>query len=210
MIVPFRVNDGDWRVAKTIKDEYRFPFFDRGDGRTFEYIRRQSFDRDFPPNQNVMDAVRTVGGIAYLVERGAWEDQGFGIYEQENVYSSIPAMRVEGASINYTLQLKRATIGDAMEHGFPYSVNFELAELNFTCSADIVYEYFANTKPQPILKPRLELVFEAMYSIGGLPPEQGRVAAEDSDVSLYKGRIYCRRTPYVTITPRKAVPMPPP
>lgn len=206
---PFRVDDGNWKIAKTIKDGFRFPFFDRGDGRTFEYIRRQSFDRNFPPNQNVMDAVQTIGGIAYLVERGDWEDQGFGIYEQENVYTSIPATRSEGASINYTLQLKRATIGDAMDHGFFYNVNFELAELTFTCSAEIVYEYFASTRPQPILKPRLELVFEAMYSIGGLPPTSGRVAAEDSEVTLYKGRIYQRRTPYVTITPRKPVPTPP-
>lgn len=204
-MTPWRVNDGNWVNPLVVKDGYRFPFSDRGDTGSFEYVQVEHFDKSLLPRRASMTAIRTGYGTAYLTEVGDLEDQGDGIFEQQCVFSSVPNTRVEGASLNYTLQLKRATIGDAQEHGFLYPVNFELAELTFTVSAEIQYEYFAFIRPQPLLKPRLALVFEAMYSIGGLPPSAGRVAAEDSEVTLYKGKIYCRRTPFVIITPKKAV-----
>lgn len=205
MSAPWRVDDGNWSNGLLVKTSYRWPFADRGDATSFEYVTTERVDKSQLPRRQSMDARLTGYGVAYLTEIGDLEDSGDGVWEQQCVYSSVPENRIEGASINYTLQLWRATIGDAQENGFFYNVNFELAELTFTVSAEIVYEYFANTRPQPLLKPRVALVFERLYSFGSVPPGVSRVVAEDSEVTLYKGKIYCRRTPVVIITAGRTV-----
>lgn len=196
---PWRVNDGNWNIGLLVKDGYRWPFADRGDSQSFEYTTTERVDKSQLPRRTSMSARATGYGVAYLTEIGDLEDTGDGVWEQQCTYSSVPVKRIEGASINYTLQLWRATIGDAQEHGFFYNVNFELAELTFTYSAEIEYEYFAFNRPLALLKPRVALIFERMWYIGSVPPTQSRVVAEDSEVTLYKGKIYCRRTPYITI-----------
>lgn len=201
-MVPFRVNDGDFTIPLVIKDGYSFPFFDRGDPVSFEYRKTEHFDKgSIPRRPNVMDAIKTAFGAAYLVELGDLDDQGDGIFEQQSTWASIPATRTESGTICYTAQYTQAS-RDGQGGNF-YPVNFDIAEVTFPITADILFEYFANTKPEPFIKSRLISIFSLVYSIGGPPPPQGRTVAEDSDVTLYKGRIYCRRTPLVQVPTTK-------
>lgn len=206
MIVPWRVNDGNFLQPLLISDNAEtYPFFERGDPTAFEKTFRYSMDRSVFLDKPLMDPINTIRGTIYLVAKGDREDVGNGLIEQDLNYASVPATRTEPASVAFTRQWWRAATGGTQEHGYVYDVNYEIAEQTFTMSGEIVYEYFRDEIPAPLIHPRAFLLWETLQSIGGTPSRSGRIVAEDSVVSIYKGRIYERATPYVKIQPTAPV-----
>lgn len=190
MSVPKTVNDGDFtKQALCGTPEYCFPFYDRGDDVSFEWISRWRCDARSYARLPLMTRYITPKGSAYLVNEGDPRDVGNGLLETKRTWASLPVTRIEGSSISYSFQFYRISAG-LMDAGTP-----EIAEFPSTVSCDVKFEYFL-TKPQPLIAPRIGLVFNNLQFLGGYGALQNgrQYPAQDSDVDIYKGRIYVRKT----------------
>lgn len=202
MSVPTIINDGDWDSLATPLEgmSYDFPFSDKGDFTTFKALVpfKQNIEAYRP--RALMTARDFTLGRAYLTKLGSPRNTSCGIFEWEDTYSSVPVARSEYGTFNYTMQWWRA-IADANVNPdkYFYDVNYDIEEQTFTVPCEWRYEYFANAVPDPLIKPRVFLLFGFLQTIGGTPAPSGLIIAEDSAVSIYEGQIYERRTAYARI-----------
>ncbi|MFA7301865.1 MAG: hypothetical protein WC069_06165 [Candidatus Shapirobacteria bacterium] len=169
----FRVDDGKWDTLLELGYDIVYPFLDRGDYASFEYVVRYEQDkRAFRPLPG-MSARTFPLGIGYFVEQGPITDKGFGICEFTRTFASIPFTRTEGESVSFSITID-TVVG-------PAAIRNELTVL---ATADVRYEYFLS-KPEPIYAPRV-------YSGNTTLPTL--MIVQDSEVGIYKGRIYYRKS----------------
>ena len=206
MPVPNFINDGDWGLRIPMNVDFEFPFSDKGDNTTFRAAVKFRMDKGAYRPAAQMSVFNFTLGQAYLTRLGSQSDLGCNICEFTDTYSSVPATRTEYGTYAYTQQWWTA-IGDSGvdPDKYFYTVNFDIEEQTFTVAADVVYEYFPNTPPPPLIKPRVFLLFGFLQTIGGTPTIGQRIIAEDSTVEIYEGKIFCRRTIYART--RQATPV---
>ncbi len=174
MSIPYRVDDGDQKPILEYLADIIYPFSERGDYESFEYIIHCEQDKDAFRPMSGMTARNFPLGRAYFVEQGPINDVGFGKIEFTRTFASIPKERIEGESVSWTLTIFTPT--------GPTSVRTDFAAL---ATADVKYEYFT-TKPNPIFAPR--------YYFSVAVPRN--IIVQDSEVGIYKGKIYYRKTYY--------------
>lgn len=182
-MAPFRVDDGNFNIPLIVKSGYRFPFSERGDTYSFEYVIRQRFDKSVIRRSPSMTPLTTALGVAYLVSVGDLEDDGDGLFAQELVYACVPSTRTESAGMVYSQQIRSG---------------FTAYNLTFPTSVEVVYDYGIGIL-EKIVAPRYFVGGQLLYR-GDRPPALiGKIPVEDSEVTLYKGNIYQRKTCYFQI-----------
>lgn len=207
MKTPTVIDDGGnslgWGTISPYSVTYEFPFAKVGDGYTFNARQRYKIDKNSYRPRPVMTAQGFNLGLAYLTELGTPNDIGCGIYDVEDTFQAVPIARYEYGSYNYTQQWY-ATIGNTGVDPtkYFYDVTWDLTEQSFTVAASFYYEYFLNSKPEPLLKSRAFMLFQRLVFINAQPPNGGSsIIADDSTITIYGGTIYQRKTPYINITP---------
>jgi hypothetical protein len=188
---PWRVDDGNHDILLETGRDLRFPFTERGDGDSFEYIIKYKQDKVAFRKLPLMTAMDFPLGKAYFVNQGDPTDDGFGQYEFTRTFASLPNTRTEGETVAWTLSIV-TIVG-------PLSTQDNFAAV---ATADVVYEYFLNVKPDTIRAQR--------FYISGYLPE--RLLIQDSEVSIYKGKIFQRKSYYANVSEisfRPPIPTPP-
>lgn len=189
MSVPNRIDDGNWNLLIPMQGGgYEFPFSDKGDNDTFKTTVKYRQDKNAYRPRATMTKLRFTLGDAYLTRLGKPSDIGSNLYEWEDTFSSLPVTRTEYGSLVYNRQFYR------FSNGAP-----EIAENSYPVPIAFVYEYFLNVPPNPFIAPRVYEVFGQLGYIGNLPTTNGLLVAEDSVVSIYEGKIFERKTPYVKL-----------
>lgn len=198
MAIPRQINDGNWNIPAIQGIEYSFPFSDKGDGSTFKAQCLKYADKNSYRALAPMSTMQFPYGLGYLTKLGETRDIGSGIYEFTDEYSSLPINRTEFGNFAFTSQwFKGATESGVDPNKYFYEVSFDLEEQTFTVPCQYLYEYFLFQQPQPILKQRAYLLFGQMFEIQG-GTFNGLICAEDSQIKIYGGKIYERRTPFVS------------
>lgn len=207
MPVPSIISDNGsgnlgWNVIQPYSQEPDFPFSDKGDNTSFDMYQRYKIDKTaYRPRASMSTAAFTFG-TAYLTKLGRPRDIGNGIYDVEDKFSSLPANRTEYGSFPFTQQWYDTIVNtNADPTKYFYDVTWDTTEQTFTVKAEIDYEYFLFTPPAPLIKSRVFFIFSRLFYLQGLPQVGTREIAEDSNVSIYAGKIFCRRTPYVLLQP---------
>lgn len=201
MAVPNFIDDGHWDLLQRSEGgDIEFPFSDRGDNVTWkQQIHYKQLRESYRPRA-AMTRIQCDLGFGYLTKLGSLSDCGGGLVEWKDTFSAVPNKRIEPGSFSYTYQWWRGVSEANVDPSkYFYNVNFDIEEQTFTVYCEYEYEYFINTAPQPLIKPRVFLLFGFLQSIGGTPVLGNRLVAEDSAVSIYEGKIYERRTPYVKV-----------
>lgn len=209
MSIPSVINDGNWNTIAggEMAGDYQFPFAGRGETNpAFKAVLKYRQDKSaYLPRPIMSTFLQFTLGRGYLTKLGNPRDVGCGVFEYEDTFSSLPETRYEPGSFPYTRQWWKAIADvDVDPSKYFYTVNYDVEEQTFTVKARVVYEYFLNSEPAPLIKPRVFLLFGILNSIGGTPPETDPsgntfIVAEDSQVTIYEGRIYERRTIQVQI-----------
>lgn len=202
MPVPSQIDDGNWKTRQPMSTDYSIPFSDVGDNDTFKAkvtYRQDKLSYRALPSMSVLS---TPYGPAYLTKAGDTKDIGCGLYEFVDQFSSVPVKRTEYGSFTYTLQFYESVGESNVDPSkYFYTVTFDLEEQTFSTPCEIVYEYSINSPLTPLLKPRLIMLFGRLYFVGGIPLRGTKQVAEDSQVKIYEGRIFERRTIYVNVNP---------
>ncbi len=210
MSVPWQVSDGDFSVLTQIgTPTWVLPFQDKGDTQSFElHAKYRIAASNYAPLRNPrilsggtvekptfteqMQQRATARGIAYLVSESETSDVGGGILELTRIYASIPVIRFEGASIPFSLQFLYVSAG-LDDAGTP-----TIAEFPLTFSGRYKYEY-SLSQPQVLFAPRLAIVNGEIKSVGVYADASptAEFAAADSEIGIYKGGIFYRKTALV-------------
>lgn len=200
MGVPSQINDGNWSARAYESIEYRFPFSEKGDNTSFRAICKCRMDKNAYRPLAPMSAQSLSLGTGFLVKAGEPRDIGCGLYEFQDEFCNVPITRYEYGTFTQTLQVYAAIADTGVDPAkYFYSVTFDLEEQTFTVPATFKYEYFQNTPPVPLLKSRLFMLFGRLYQINGTPANGQQIVIEDSQIDIYGGMIYERRTPYGTV-----------
>lgn len=201
MSVPNEINDGNWSALQRSEGgSITFPFSDRGDNATWQQQLHYKIDRPAYRPRPTMSRVQGDLGVGYLTKLGDVRDTSCGLVEWEDTISALPAKRTESGAFAYTYQWWRATTGDNVDPSkYFYNVNFDIEEQTFTVDADYTFEYFLFKKPQPLIKPRVFLLYDKLMQIGGTPVLGNQLVAEDSQVTIWEAQIYERKTPFVKV-----------
>lgn len=198
--MPKEINDGDWTALQRSEGgSITFPFSDKGDNVSWQQQLHYKIDRQSYRPRAKMTQVQGDLGQGYLTKLGDIRDTSCGLVEWEDTISALPVTRIESGTFPYTYQWWRAASETNVNPSkYFYNVTFDIEEQTFTVDADYVFEYFL-LKPQPLIKPRVFLRFGVLLQIGGTPILGSRLVAEDSQVSIWQGGIYERRTPFVKV-----------
>lgn len=201
MAVPNFIDDGNWSLLQRSEGgDIEFPFSEVGDNETWKQNLHYKIHRSAYRPRKSMTKVQGDLGFGYLTKLGDLSDCGCGLVEWKDRICSLPSSRIEPGTFSYTLQWWRVTAETNVDPSkYFYDTNFDIEEQTFTVSADVQYEYFLNIQPPPLIKPRVFLLFGFLQTIGGTPILGNRLVAEDSQVSIYEGRIFERRTVYVKV-----------
>lgn len=202
MAVAAYFDDGTYSLLGTQgNDQFKLPFFDRGDAVSFEMVRtyRIAWNKYIIPK--IMERFSTQLGFAFRVESSDPRSVGNGILEYQDTFASVPATRSEATSMNYGFQFLRSQTSFSQGFGSDAGdvVEPEVWELPLTVTATVVYEYSINPLP-PLIAPRVAVFNGLVVKYGGwgvLPAGQPFLGA-DSELTLYKGHIYQRRSLYIT------------
>lgn len=210
--VPNVIDDGgvsgNWNVLDSYDYAPSFPFSDKGDNQSFTIAQRYKIDKNAYRPRATMSATQFPQGLAYLTKLGTPRDTGCGIYDVEDIFSSVPVTRTEYGSYCYQQQWYDTVANtDVDPSKYFYNVTYDIAEQSFTVSGEYLYEYFINTAPVTLRKPRVYFIFGRLYydAAGGKPYTGTKIIADDSAVTIYAGRIFERKTPYVLINTGTAV-----
>lgn len=205
MSVPTQINDGDWTQRTPQSIEYDFPFSEVGDNQTFKARATYRMDKTaYRPLASMSIANLPNFGIAYLTKLGETKDIGCGLYEFVDEFSSVPVTRIEYGSFTFTSQWWEATTASNVDPDkYFYDVTIDIEEQTFTIPAYYKYEYFLNVAPDPLLKSRIFLLFGKPFFIGSLPAYGRDIIADDSQVKIYAGKIFERKTPFVNLNYNK-------
>jgi len=199
MSVPSYINDGNYNVEQQVGcDEWQRPFSAVGDQRSFEVHRTYRVSEPKYKAMRPMTRIKTREGFAYLVEESEASNIGLGILEFKRVFASVPQSRKEGTTIANTVQFLSTSVSYDWTTPPPEP---SVTEITGTTAGIAKYEYFLGL-PEPLIAPRVAVLFGSVVQFGDWGNLQiGRYyPAEDSEVGIYKGGIYFRRTIYVKFT----------
>jgi len=200
MAVPIIVDDGDFDIPQQNgADEFSLPFFAQGDGLSWEVKRKMRVASASYVRPLLMRKVKTQFGDAYLVDVTDPSDVGNALVEWTETLASLPEPRTEGGSIAYSVQFLST---QAVYNFEDAPAAPEVSEFGLTMACQFVFEYFIGLPP-PLISPRVSVVNGTIFKVGDFGTFRAgeRVIAEDSEVGIYKGGIYYRKTPYI-IFPR--------
>jgi len=199
MPVPSTVSDGVFTIPQQNgPDKYRLPFLDKGDSRSFEIIRKMRVAADSFTAPKLMSKIRWDGKYAYLVEMTDPQIVEPDLLEYELTYACVPFTRNEGTSTTFTIQYP--SFGASYDWSTP-PPEPTITEIPLPMTGRAVYEYFIGAPPT-LLAPKIAFVNGTRVQYGGwnqamfVPGAQ--ILADDSDVTIYKGNIYQRRSVYIT------------
>lgn len=194
MAVPRQINDGNWNLPNIETVDLSYPFSLRGDGISFEATLKVTQDKFTYIPRRIGDqlTIPDVQGGAlrgFIVDQGDPKDIGNGLFEVRTVVASIPQNRIEPSSTTWTINLGiRDNNLVTATNSFPAEVHYEygLSKFTPTTSAKVIQDgrFFYAIKDS------------ATGYIAGLP-EKGNYLADDSEVGIYKGKIYFRRSVFV-------------
>ena len=184
--------DGNFRfAAQNGGTSFRYPFADKGDGKSFiasRKVRQLASSYIAPTINSVMYFPQ---GAAYLVDFNAPEpvSDGQALLEWTEVYAAIPQVRTEYGSIVYTQQfLEISGVGEK-----------SITEYTSTRNAAVVYEYSLNAPLPAVQAPALMSLANIIFSRGGwgtfLPGTI--ILAQDTTSEIWMGKIYSRKSVYV-------------
>lgn len=198
MSVPSQISDGNWNSLQYETINLSYPFADKGDGESVEAELTYTQDKSAYSTPNLGNSI-TIPGInqrAYLINPGTPTDIGSNLYKFTRTYATLPVKRTEGSTVALTVPLIGKNVGDT---------RFSVESFTITYAADIVYEYFTKM-PKPLIALNIFSLFGVIYvikgsegNVVGLPPG-GPYLAENSEVGVYKGKIYYRRSIYAIIS----------
>ncbi len=182
MATPGIVDDGNFTTPQQNGAAViEYPFFDKGDSTTFIATVNMRVDLDYfrVPAPMSVKAFGTLGN-AFLVDLIEPSDTTQRIYEYQLVYANVPRRREEPTYATYTFQGTSLQFTDT----FP---GFE------------VYEYSVNA-PLPELKIQRFISGDGVIYVipGNTAPLNGRVLAQNSEPSRYMGKIFCRKSVFIT------------
>jgi hypothetical protein len=187
---PSQVSDGNWSSLIEESRDMSFPFSDKGDFDTFEMTLKYKQAKEAYKKLPSLSTKQFPLGLTYLVQQGSPSDIGNGLWEFSRTFSMLPASRYEGATIAFPLKFIQTA-----------GVLSFLASFSIVTSGEYHYEYFL-TKPPTIIAPRfyvgvvvIPTGFGTFGIASGLP---ATLIAQDSEVGIYKGGIYYRKTPYIS------------
>lgn len=197
MTVPAIVNDGNFsQILQNGSPETTFPFFNLGDDKTFiarvrMRVRAGSFVMPKLMSQRFLANL----GQCYLVdvEDGTPVDNT-DLIEYVFVYAAVPQTRTEYGSATYTYQ----AVLNGVTTNFKYTDVFP---------ASIVFEYSVFTPLPPLFRGRL---LTSATDTGAVTIQAGRwvpsntqglLLAENSTSGIWLGKIYFRRSVYVSTPP---------
>mgnify|MGYP003659895185 CR=1 FL=1 len=181
---PIYFSDGNYAVEQEQGvGEWTYPFFDKGDGTSFELKLKYRIDSGYYKPSKPMERVKTDRGYAYLVEQSEASHIGNGILEYTKTFISIPIARKEYGQINYTAQ---RILGG------------ELYEFTDTRQCLWTFEY-SLTPFEPFIAPKVWIVDNVVLTKGGFGTftAGSPYIAEDSDCGIYKCGIYYRKTAFI-------------
>jgi len=190
------INDGNWTVATVCGEpKYEYPFADQGDVATYVVTFKMRQDwRNFTALAS-MTVISTALGNGYLVESETTTPIGQGLVEWERVVANVPASRTRpSGTMSYSLQI---LITVASVPAVPY----EIEELPLTIDTYTTWDYststFAVVQAPHIFSTCRGLI---LVNIGswGVTTAGDPVLAMDSENSIYRGLIYCRKKTYIT------------
>lgn len=174
------VTDGNYRVEKQVgASAVTFPFFDKNDAQSFEISMTYRIDAASYRPDKPMRKINTQYGIAYLVDQSESTDAGNGVLQYTKTFASVPKSRLEATTITHSRQ---EIIGG------------RIIETQETVPAVVVYDYS--------LKPLAQRDAPRIIEVDGVYLTYGNFGnfvagklylAEDSEVGIYKGKIYFRR-----------------
>jgi hypothetical protein len=190
MPVPRYFDDGNFSVPmQNGPSEIIYPFIEVGDDDTSEEIvtfRQRAQSYRGPNVMSIRNGRRLVGDFGT-------KNIGNGLIEFRRMWTDIPKKRTEKGSIVYPLQITTTTVTEE-------ATTYEISEVPLAMPCDIEYEY--STSNFSIRRaPRVTVVAGLLVRIGPSSSTVGpRVLAEDSVVTIYKGKIYQRVEKYVNTT----------
>jgi len=197
MSVPQTVDDGNFALAQQNEcDELNFPFFDKADNYTFEVVRTKRVDVASFRTPKMMAQIRKYGRTLYLVDITQPVRVGAALLEWQEIYSVVPATRTEYTNLTYAIQLP--SFGTSYDWETP-PPEPTITEIPVPLTAKVIYEY--SIEPLPVLiAPRIAIVNGTLLKYGGwgVFVSGQQYLAYDSELRLYKGRIYERRSVYIT------------
>jgi hypothetical protein len=205
MPVPNFIYDGDMTIAtQDGAGTWVLPFEGVGDTQSFEYIAYfTQLAANYLPLRNaiqplggyeVMQTIVTARGTAYLVEESDINYIAPGLIRFKRRYVSLPVTRYEGNSFVYPIQFLSTTATYVWDSP---PAEPTVAELPLTINGRIKYEY-SLTKPDVIYAPKVAVVFGTTLTFGGWGAlvDGQEYAAFDSEISIYVGGIWQRKTQY--------------
>lgn len=167
-------------------DQWRTPFYDKGDGLSFECLRDMIYTASKYQRASPMTRIQTNKGTAYLIDESDTARMECGLVRVQRTFASVPNPRNEYGIYTKTFQV-------------PGNESGTIEEFTFTVPSRSYFEY-ALFPLQPIIAPRLAVLFGAVQYYGGAnaPQQTGQeFPATDSECDRYKAGIYYRKTIYV-------------
>ncbi len=194
--VPAYIQDGNFTIAQQNgSNAYSLPFYDVGDGKSFEVRQRWRVAAVSFRSPPMMQRVNFQGfGNAYLVGCSDPEPVDNGLVEYELTYASVPMTRTTGTSIVYPMQFYSAS----GLYDWTQPPTITISEVQYSTAAEVDWEYSIG-RPQPLLAPRIEVIFGALFNFnnwGNFKLGQ-RVLAQDAVIDIYKGGLYYRRSVWI-------------
>ena len=205
MSVPDQINDGDWRKPNFETVDIRYPFSERGDGESYEFtptftVDKKSYRR--PTIGSELD-LRDYNLKGYLVNLGSPKDIGDGLFRVTQTYASVPMNREEDTTIALTIPVLYRSATDGV-------TTVTLESFSRTFSGYNQFEYSLN-KFDPEIAFSMFVIGRRLFIYGGKKPGEyslpsgGPYLSQDSEVGIYKGRIYYRKSTYARIPSSGAI-----
>lgn len=170
-----------------------FPFAHEGDLSAWIYTLKYRIDQSKFRARSPMTRVSTPLGTGYLVAGEDAEPIGSGLVEWYRIVASVPRSRtVPGGQTSLTVQ-KLITTTEVDTGAKFYSID----EYSFQRAATVTWEYSLRPIRQ-LYAPRVIVSGTGVnyYTVGGWGSFRANqnVLSQDSEHSLYMGKIYCRKT----------------
>lgn len=210
--VPAIVDDGTFTQAiQNGANEYSFPFYSRGDAKSFEVrqkfrvaadrlkipalMQKKTFTNGAGLTSRGLQMFAGSLGDAFLVEVSDPADVGNGLVEYVCTWASIPNERLEFTQIVYSMQFLSTTVSYDWQTPPPEP---EVSEIQYPLPAEVVYSYQIG-QPPFLGAPRIEILYGRILNFNnwGVNIAGQRVLAQDAEVQRYKGDIYETRAIYI-------------
>lgn len=190
------------------------------------YLQDQAYYNRLPIGTTMtINRPGTGSTLCYLVDESNTEDVGNGLLSFTRTFASIPVTRLEGGSLSWGMEVgtvlflygftgsvaSRTMVSVRqwpvqwqfeyyLERPYPIltprvtQTTVDVTDSENITYYDAVYTQQSGNNPPIILSDNFLL-----FGLGNLIANGTRIAAQDSTVDIYKGNIFVRKTPFVTL-----------